>query len=959
MHVLARVGCCVALVMWVAPLAAQEIKAHKLSSLAIDFALDPETGNVAAVDPLASSVELYSAAFFDGDTKAKAAPIKVGHVPSTIVYKKFKQRGVFVVGCFDDSHLYLIDAARFTLLRKISLEQTGVRHVSCASDPADPYVYYAFGSDDGQQIGCVSLATLSDEGVVLNNTVQLAISARGRYYYAETDYGRMSVCRQVMRGGKPEFYHRDTEVEPAKAIISDGREAFVALGRNIYTPDLEKQIARLDFEVQSIHPARPLLFGLKGQDLHVASANTYRHLHRQPLPWPRQAEREELELKGQRAFEDGNGSVRFKSRVLIDARANRVIVGQYDRAVVVPLAALKLPDEPTMRVEIAGSTDLMVGAAVKLGLVKADPRVTVALVEPPAGVTLANEMLVIDPSADLVGEHTLQIALKHGELEVVQPLMVRVSQPFVRLPWRANLLAVDPAGKKAVCGWLPLEGLSEEWQRSTQLAVIDLAAKKIERTLTVPSLTSAIATDGVSAFLADAHDLSIHVVALADGKTRRLATGERYDSLTVIPEKLLYAVTPEGQVQRFLWQEGAWVKQATPELEEDARQFDRRAKVEPPRRVAGGWLVDGVLYDEQLVRARLIHQVKEIVAIGADARPGWLDDTPRKALSAWSQPVVPNRNYDPNGGWRSDGLHFPEYELDTIPARLSAAVLADPHVKVEREPLPTKVQLLVRDLQLGGSRETILIAQGALLGSSALTDDYGKLFHASASAATLAWGDRLFHYDLSQLDQQRYPRPLTLAPDQSSLTIDLQQKTKLAHKVGGKGKISAQLIDKASYLSIDPASGDVTIDGPALAALIERGVMTEVPLAQLAGDISDQEKILEIERALLERGHAEFTRIVGRKPVGMPLAVPIRVRLTTEGSGDDALMEYHVLAELPPERLRERLTAANAEALQRQAKTQANWSEGQARRLKQLEERMTAVEAKLDRIIEMLSNEKE
>ena len=31
--------------------------------------------------------------------------------PAAIVYKKYKQRGIFAVACADDTHVYLIDAA--------------------------------------------------------------------------------------------------------------------------------------------------------------------------------------------------------------------------------------------------------------------------------------------------------------------------------------------------------------------------------------------------------------------------------------------------------------------------------------------------------------------------------------------------------------------------------------------------------------------------------------------------------------------------------------------------------------------------------------------------------------------------------------------------------------------------------------------------------------------------------
>src|SRR4051812_9279313 len=87
-----------------------EVRLIKLPSAYANFALNPETGDVAALDSSANTVSLFRRAFLTGDAKAVVAPQGVGKTPCSIVFKRFGEKSYYAVVCTQDSHVYLFDA---------------------------------------------------------------------------------------------------------------------------------------------------------------------------------------------------------------------------------------------------------------------------------------------------------------------------------------------------------------------------------------------------------------------------------------------------------------------------------------------------------------------------------------------------------------------------------------------------------------------------------------------------------------------------------------------------------------------------------------------------------------------------------------------------------------------------------------------------------------------------------
>jgi hypothetical protein len=95
-----------------------------------DFALDPQTGNLLALDAENGQALLFRQADLKNENGALAVTIRVGSTPCSACYKRFGDARHFAVFCSQDSHMYLIDAEKGMLVAKIELAQSGVSYVT-------------------------------------------------------------------------------------------------------------------------------------------------------------------------------------------------------------------------------------------------------------------------------------------------------------------------------------------------------------------------------------------------------------------------------------------------------------------------------------------------------------------------------------------------------------------------------------------------------------------------------------------------------------------------------------------------------------------------------------------------------------------------------------------------------------------------------------------------------------
>lgn len=969
-----------------------------LPSKFVDFAFNPETGEIAAVDPTASTVHLFRESLVSGKDQAATSPLKVGNLPISICFKRFKSRSVYAIVCLRDAHLYLVDAAEFTMLRKIPLGNSGVSMVASSLNPADPYIYYCYGNGHDCATGRVNLTKLADEGPAFDDSMDMAVTASGRLFYrrgpwSPSGFESLRMIDPPAAGGSPQYVRVFYDHNSTAPYVPDLADTYTAAGTELYTATLNKKVATLDFEALCFFPGRPLILGLKDSDLMAASYNTFHTVGRLSLPWPTREQQQERQ-EGFSAGGDTYGDFKFngfKTRMFGDAKRERVILANFDRLVVTPLAALELPDEPLLQVRVELPAAILVGQESRIGLTKADERCQIELVNPPDGAALDNGAIVWRPAGDQVGDHELQLSLKHGDLEVLQAVRCSVARPHVRLPIQANLLAVDAAAARAVCGHIqPGENQLGHEPRTggqpantTRLVVVDLATLTVTGETTLPFTAAAIAMDDARIYVAAATSSNMSVITLADlAKPKQIPTDEPIVALQPVAGKHLIATLQSGEINRFtlpeLKRSGVVVASKRDTGLERFNDYGGRGATSAIQRVGDGWLLGGLFYDDTLSGVRLLQQPEGILPISDQALG-------RRTLDRWSRPAADDRSRP----WeRQEGIPagirlgeeaYSPVVLDAVPVKVAASV------QRRQEDVATHtwrnvetIRLALYDLFSDTVQEHVVLAQQELAADPQnhhhqWTGGQFPMLQAVGKSIVFAHGDQLFRYDLGDVDPEKFPLPVTIKLDQPTRVIDGAGPTKLKHTIQNATQpLQAALVGSRPEVQIDAATAEVTIDGPALLTALQKLLVGGGQ--QGGGNLSLMQQFGGAPLSLsspewtdyLATAGAKFEKLAGRKPNGIPLAVPIDLRVI-DGNNQTAAVSYFVLVDVPTGPIEKALAeraekAKEAQRVMTERQAAVNRATGNGQipagdRVQQLEQRVKALEDKLELLTRLLGQQ--
>jgi hypothetical protein len=150
---------------------------------------------------------------------------------------------------------------------------------------------------------------------------------------------------------------------------------------------------------------------------------------------------------------------------------------------------------------------------------------------------------------------------------------------------------------------------------------------------------------------------------------------------------------------------------------------------------------------------------------------------------------------------------------------------------------------------------------------------------------------RLYRIPLPQVDEPE--AKLALANRQTAFALTGQGKTTLKHSAsGGKAPLQFNLISAVDGVSIDEKSGDVTLDEAKV--LAEATKYAEQVLSQRRTEDTLQNEFRRYAVSLIPVA----SEVLGRKPTGFPVAIPVRVEVTDNELITDQV-QYFVLAEIP------------------------------------------------------------
>ncbi len=293
----------------------------------------------------------------------------VGKTPVSVTFKRYKDKAYFAVACLRDAHLYLLDAGKFDLVKKVPLVSSDVTLVTTATNEADPFLYYCYRNGVEDFTGRVNLERMADEGTLFHDSTECAVSASGWLLYRRDGYSPSEFeCmrrRESQTGGKPRFDRLFYDHDKHSTFVPDPFDRYTASGKAIYTATLRQKVAELDFTPLCFVPDRPVIAGLSGdewyglsidlgapfdevrpRDLITASYNSFENTSRTKLP---ATLFDKIRLSRPTADDMELWRVRYHLRMFVDPKRDRIVIAAKDQAVLVPLEALKLKDEPLCR----------------------------------------------------------------------------------------------------------------------------------------------------------------------------------------------------------------------------------------------------------------------------------------------------------------------------------------------------------------------------------------------------------------------------------------------------------------------------------------------------------------------------------------------------------------------------------------------------------------------------------
>jgi hypothetical protein len=902
--------------------AGKSIRGVVLRGKASDFAFNPASGALLAVEPDAGVVTLYPRAYLEGASPEVIGPVKVGQYPASIVCKRYRDKTYFVVGCMGESTLSVLDARTLAVVKVIKLGRQDSSSLCTADDPADPYIYYVSSAAPGDRISRVNLATSADEGALKLTGTRipavgtLAVSPDGRRLYTHpfrtgstSDIDIYTPCE--IDGPRGWRLGRHV-VNVGPLTCPDPFNLTVAAGNVMFSADLVTRSSPLLYTPEAFFADRAVIVGTRPPPglpkakryLVAASYNTLQVFGEMAIPLALEADAQGPPPK---PSDDSRWDFRPLFRCFADAAGNRVLMACGSKALLVPLSDLAVTAEPLLGVRAQWPETVYVGESLRLPLEPLDTQATLELKEAPPGMKLLGHVLAWNPAVQQLGKHSLTLRVLIGSHERLQTHELNVTRRSITLGFAPDGLALSPSGKLAVA-WASFytnpdrgSGAPTAAARASRLALIDLQQGRVlaDRTLSFSGTTAAVDEGGV--YVGSGREPGLYRLHLKDlSEAARGSTLGNVVGITPVTETLLAvsrdegvmlvtsadlkpADVPLGGVLDRIWPSGQWW--VGPQLNQFAPGTFSRLQ-----RLPDGWWVANCLITPDFSKAVLM------------ANPMGLPTLPT--------PATTGVNYQPLGPWR---LRLGNGRLYTETGRLlgepntlndSTQILPSLPIAVTLvgnhpggDPVASGQALLLSELVTGKAVEKIPVTVGPLPADPA--SRARTAFACFGNTVYVTVSNEIFVVPLDAAVLARFPAPFTLETPAEIAIISPEAPTRIPHKVrGGAGPVQFSLVGRRTGVSIDPATGTVTVDGPALvkeaAKAIESFVIGYAGSPGPKGLAPDGAPRRDPIQNLKER----FQAMTGRPATGIPVCIPLRVA-AMDKEEHTAVLSYEAILEVP------------------------------------------------------------
>lgn len=865
-----------------------EAKAVGLASTFADFALNPETGQVAAIDAERGTAALFTLK----DSKAEqVATATVGATPVSICFKRFGSKSYFAVVCSQESNFTLLNAADLTRAAKIPTSGAGTSLVFCSLNPEDPFVYYTYGSGHDSRCGVIDVRNMSDAGTAFASIMDGAISASGRFGYQRGPWSPSGFTSFRMTSSfaakKPVFQIEFSEHRSVHPYLPDPFDSYTAVGCVLHTADLTRQVASINLNVVAFASARPLVFGMQVNDsfgradqnkplvLQAASYNTFQ-ITGEPVTLPVYFGIASTPLPRGVAGQADFKAVATRNRFLPDDKRQQLLCCSRNQIVPVPYDEFKAAEEPFLQLAMKSPEVVRIGTASEFAFSLTDDKVEVEFTGLPDGAKAEKLKVTWSPEPAQLGTHTITARLKSGDLERIQTFNVEAANESILLPFSPNGMVMNPAGTIGVC-WQSLQNNSDGVITETRLATVDVRGRKVLASKADSLRIQGAAVSDKHVFLYEPNGSFIQIHDLLT--LARVKTVYAYDlisRLTIYRDDTLLAL---GPARTSVFNVSNFSRKKLP--------TDATLELSSLGPVWGQ-----AVLDDKLEKPRLLLGAAGVFSLDGESGALNRSNFSHKMLGE-PQQQPPQQNVGRRGPLEQAGV------LADQPAyRARIEFQAVPNGKASTN----RMTVLLQDWVRGSLIQKVPVAvrssyQNPRGGSN------NRLIVPLADQVLVGWEDELYPIPLPKPLPPEFRTGITLRPDHSHQTFQDAKDgvLTLPHvATGGSGQKTFSLRFAPSGLEIDQSTGVVTVRWSELSPRVVDFLQKMIPV----GPGSEPAASIANYRA----GAAEaLKRHFGREPDGVPILLPIAVRVQDEDAQSTEL-RYSVLIEAPVEPLMERLT---------------------------------------------------
>ena len=861
---------------------------------ALDVAIDTETSQLAVVRIDNNALSVYSLENWGPGQSPQPTDIGVGGTPLSVTVKTLGDQNLFLVGVDAPPSLVAIDARTLKVVRQQLLQTPAPHDVLSSQNPDDPFLYATSFIERAERITRFDLRRWLPSGILPLGMSPITLSHDGRKVYAVSSYQIARACMQPHTWPDVDPARPTTEVEligegatevSMEPVIADPLGRFVACGQSLFDPILKEKFATAEFKPVAFLKGTTLMSGVAGSFWMLGSINDGRTLERVEFPesWldvpklevprPQDVQRKPIPLLN----------------VLSDAPRQQFVLATHRHIAAFPTSAFSLEQEPSLWSETELPRSWPINTEMRLPI-ELSAGIEVQIEKAPEGMTVKSQIIHWTPTVKQIGTHELALRVNSGNVSRSQSWTIEITRPTIAAPFVPTKLFITPDGKHA----LLMGKTTPRFQKAPvhrRIAVLDLGTDKVICERTFPETFFDAVMSGPHVYVTfpksleqlDATTLETQATIPIENMPGGLLTLVHNQQLDLHAEPDQY-----GRVQR-LRLPGL---EPIPEFPHDVN----KAESWPSGRCGYGWLEAGVLWDHDYQTPKLLLWPTVFRRYGHGSSNVY---TPRQSVKhfltreSWypyvSEPMLKKSIRVPQGSPSSTRFNTPDYPANLLIIR------GEQTYRLQAYDFHTAEPLVGLDLR----------ADNSVTETSPLTrrNGYVVFKHHVATGGNeclIVLRQQVYHVRLSELGER--PQPFFVDPVQSTLVLSTTEPNQVKYTAPGARKF---YLDTKSFDNSEPLFKLISTSGEFTLELNDDFVKKNaVALAYLLANLGPGREANNPTRLAYYRktADAEFVRLVGRPPKGVPTVFPVYV--TAEGPKlESAVLLHHYLIEISEEQV--------------------------------------------------------